>query len=399
MKLTTFKMGLVGRLIFAILIGIGVGLFMPVPIIQSLITASSLFSTFLKFVIPFIILAFVIDGIADLKSGASKLLGLTTLISYLSTLLAALITYFVTTNTFKYFITSSTNTVNSSKNNMLSPFFQIPLAPVVDVTAAIVIAFMLGLGISNLRSTGKGEALYKISKEFTAIIQNVLTVAVVPLLPLYIAGTFANITYSGQIVSVLKVFWKVLLIVILLHLSIMLLQFIVAGVVSKKNPLILLKNQIPAYITALGTQSSIATLPVNLEVAKKNGVSKQIREFVIPLCATIHLSGSITSILSFSVAILMMNGMDYSLGMMIPYMLMLAVTMIAAPGAPGGAVMSALPLFAMVGISPDGALASLIIALHIAQDGFGTAGNISGDNAIACIMDVINNKMNNRNAS
>lgn len=393
MKSKKIKIGLIGRLILAILVGIGVGLIMPRPIIQTLITASSLFSTFLKFIIPFIILAFVIDGIADLQSGASKLLGLTTGIAYLSTIGAALITYVITTRVFKLFINQGVASLENTAYPILEPFFTVPITPVLDVTAAIVIAFMMGLGISKLRAEGKGEYFYHLSKEFTSIIQDVLKYAIIPLLPLYIAGTFANITYSGQIVSVLKVFWKVLLVVILLHWGIMLLQFTIAGVVSKKNPFILLKNQIPAYLTAIGTQSSVATLPVNLEVAKKNGVCKQIREFVIPLGATIHLSGSITSILAFSIAILMMNGMDYGLMHMFPYILMLGITMVAAPGAPGGAVMAALPLLAMIGISPDSAMASLIIALHITQDGFGTAANISGDNAIACIMECIYQRM------
>lgn len=398
MKSKKIKIGLVGRLILAILVGIGVGIIMPTPVIQTLITASSLFSTFLKFVIPFIILAFVIDGIADLQSGASKLLGLTTGIAYLSTIGAALITYGVTTQVFKLFINQGVASLENTAYPMLEPFFTVPIAPVLDVTAAIVIAFMMGLGISKLRAEGRGEYFYHLSKEFTSIIQDVLKYTIIPLLPLYIAGTFANITYSGQIVSVLKVFWKVLLVVILLHWSIMLLQFTIAGVVSKKNPFVLLKNQIPAYLTAVGTQSSVATLPVNLEVAKKNGICKQIREFVIPLGATIHLSGSITSILSFSIAILMMNGMDYGLMHMFPYILMLGITMVAAPGAPGGAVMAALPLLAMIGISPDSAMASLIIALHITQDGFGTAANISGDNAIACIMDRIYQRMEKNKA-
>lgn len=398
MKSKKIKIGLVGRLILAILVGIGVGIIMPTPVIQTLITASSLFSTFLKFVIPFIILAFVIDGIADLQSGASKLLGLTTGIAYLSTIGAALITYGVTTQVFKLFINQGVASLENTAYPMLEPFFTVPIAPVLDVTAAIVIAFMMGLGISKLRAEGRGEYFYHLSKEFTSIIQDVLKYTIIPLLPLYIAGTFANITYSGQIVSVLKVFWKVLLVVILLHWGIMLLQFTIAGVVSKKNPFVLLKNQIPAYLTAVGTQSSVATLPVNLEVAKKNGICKQIREFVIPLGATIHLSGSITSILSFSIAILMMNGMDYGLMHMFPYILMLGITMVAAPGAPGGAVMAALPLLAMIGISPDSAMASLIIALHITQDGFGTAANISGDNAIACIMDRIYQRMEKNKA-
>lgn len=388
MSIKSFKSSLIARLLIAIIVGICVGSFFPESLIQILITASSIFSSFLKFVIPFIILAFVIDGIADLKTGASKLLGMTTLIAYASTIGAALITYFIATNTFTYFINPQNN-ISFVEANTLSPLFQIPISPLMDVTSAILLAFILGLGISKLRGENKGETLYKVSKDFKYIIEDVLRHTIVPFLPLYIAGTFANIAYSGQVVSILKVFWKVLVLVILMHWGLMLLQFVLAGTIAKKNPLHLMKAQIPAYLTALGTQSSVATLPINLQASEKMGISESIREFVLPLCSTIHLSGSITSILSFSIAVLMLNGMDYSLGLMLPYMFMLGITMVAAPGAPGGAVMAALPLLSMVGISPDGALASLIIALHITQDGFGTAANISGDNAIACIIDTI----------
>ncbi|EPZ62375.1 dicarboxylate symporter family protein [[Clostridium] sordellii ATCC 9714] len=275
---------------------------------------------------------------------------------------------------------------------MLPAIFSIPLKPMIDVTAAIVFAFMMGLGISALRKNNKGEVLYKIAFDFQSIIQMVLAKAIIPLLPLYIAGTFANIAFAGQVMNILSVFWKVYIVVMSLHLIYVALQFTVAGMYAKKNPIEMMKNQIPAYLTAVGTQSSAAAIPVNVDCAEKNGISKQIREFVIPLCATIHLSGSIISIVSFSVAVLMMNGMDSGINIVLPYIMMLGIAMVAAPGAPGGAVMSALPFFPMVGIPADGGLASLIIALHITQDSFGTAANISGDNAIAVAVDALNNK-------
>lgn len=218
---------------------------------------------------------------------------------------------------------------------MLEPIFTIPLSPMVDVTAAIVFSFTMGLGISALRNNDKGEILYNLFQEFQEIITKVLSTIIIPLLPIYIAGTFANITYAGQVWNILSIFWRVYLVVIPLHIVYLIIQFTTAGFVTGKNPLKMLKNQIPGYLTAVGTQSSAATIPVNVECAKNNGVSKEIREFCVPLCATIHLSGSIISVTSFAVAVLMMNGMDHGFSTVFPFILMLGIAMVAAPGAPG----------------------------------------------------------------
>ena len=391
------KMGLVPKLIIGIIAGILIGSFAPEFLVKSLVTLSGLFSAFLKFFIPFIIIGFVTAGIADLATGAGKLLGITTGIAYASTIVAGIIAFTVASLIFPSFIDPSVAAkIGDPEAGMLSAYFSIPLLPMFDVTAAIVFAFMLGLGISALRNHGRGEVLYKISQEFQEIVTKTLSTVIIPLLPIYIAGTFANITYAGQVWSILGVFWKVYLVVIPLHLIYISAQFICAGAVSGKNPLKMLKNQIPGYLTAVGTQSSAATIPVNVECAKNNGVSKEIREFCVPLCATIHLSGSMISITSFAVAVLMMNGMDHSLMTLLPFILMLGIAMVAAPGAPGGAVMSALPFLPMIGIPSDGGLASLMIALYLTQDSFGTAANISGDNAIAVVVDHINEKANKK---
>ena len=391
------KIGLVPKLIIGIVAGILIGSFAPEFLVKSLVTLSGLFSAFLKFFIPFIIIGFVTAGIADLATGAGKLLGITTGIAYASTIVAGIIAFTVASLIFPSFIDPSVAAkIGDPEAGMLGAYFSIPLLPMFDVTAAIVFAFMLGLGISALRNHGRGEVLYKISQEFQEIVTKTLSTVIIPLLPIYIAGTFANITYAGQVWSILGVFWKVYLVVIPLHLIYISAQFICAGAVSGKNPLKMLKNQIPGYLTAVGTQSSAATIPVNVECAKNNGVSKEIREFCVPLCATIHLSGSMISITSFAVAVLMMNGMDHSLMALLPFILMLGIAMVAAPGAPGGAVMSALPFLPMIGIPSDGGLASLMIALYLTQDSFGTAANISGDNAIAVVVDHINEKANKK---
>ena len=232
-----------------------------------------------------------------------------------------------------------------------------------------------------------GYVTYDFFTEFSTIITKVLNKAIIPFLPFYILSTFANLTYSGQAFSTLSVLWKVFIIVIILHILYIIAIFILAGFIGKKNPLKLLKNQIPAYLTAIGTQSSAATIPINLDCAKKNNTSPQIREFVIPLCANIHLAGSMVTITSCVTSVLLMNNLDINFGIIIPFILTLAVVMIAAPGAPGGAIMSAVPFLSMVGIDPDGALAGLLITLYITQDSFGTACNVSGDNAIAIIVD------------
>lgn len=387
------KIGLVPKLIIGIIAGILIGSFAPEFLVKVLVTASSLFSAFLKFVIPFIIIGFVTAGIADLATGAGKLLGVTTGIAYGSTIVAGTLAFIVASLIFPSFIDPSVaSQIGDPEAGMLEPIFTIPLSPMVDVTAAIVFSFTMGLGISALRNNDKGEILYNLFQEFQEIITKVLSIIIIPLLPIYIAGTFANITYAGQVWNILSIFWRVYLVVIPLHIVYLIIQFTTAGFVSGKNPLKMLKNQIPGYLTAVGTQSSAATIPVNVECAKNNGVSKEIREFCVPLCATIHLSGSIISVTSFAVAVLMMNGMDHGFSTVFPFILMLGIAMVAAPGAPGGAIMSALPFLPMIGIPSDGGLASLMIALYLTQDSFGTAANVSGDNAIAAVVDHLNKK-------
>ena len=391
------KLGLISKLLIGIVAGALIGLFLPEVLVRILVTVSSIFSLFLKFVIPFIIVSFVICGIADLAQGAGKLLGITTAIAYGSTILAGSIAYIVATNLFPRILGSNlASEVGDPSAGMLSSYFTIPLSPMIDVTAAIVFAFVMGIGISYLRSQGKGETLYNFFTEFQAIILKVLNTIIIPFLPVYVAGTFANIAYAGQIVTIMGLLGKVFATSIPLQLCYLFVLFLIASIFGKKNLFTLIKNQIPAYLTAVGTQSSAATIPVNVACAEKNGVSKQIREFVVPLCATIHLAGSITALTCFTIALLYINGLDYSIGVYFPFLLTLGIAMVAAPGAPGGAVMSALPFLPMIGIAVDSPIATLLIAMYLTQDSFGTAGNVSGDNAIAVIIDEINNRMHKK---
>ena len=387
------KIGLVPRLIIAITLGIVLGLVLPSPVIRIFVTFSSLFSKYLSFVIPFMIIGFVVTGISDLRQGAGKLLGITTLIAYVSTIVAGSLSYLMATNIFPKILNfTSFAAIEHPEKNLLTAYFEIPLAPMFDVTSAIVFAFIMGLSISWLRNNGEGQTTYNLFREFSKIITKLLSTSIIPLLPVYIFGTFMNMTYSGQMFTTLSIFLKVFVCVIILHILYISALFIFAGGISGKNPFTYMKNQIPGYFTALGTQSSAATIPINLECAKRNETSPEIREFVVPLCATIHLAGSIITITSCVVTVLMMNNMAYDVTKVFPFILVLGVAMVAAPGAPGGAIMSALPFLGMVGIASNSPLASLLIALYITQDSFGTAANVSGDNAIAIIVDWIYHK-------
>ena len=250
--------------------------------------------------------------------------------------------------------------------------------------------------MSAMRGKEIGDTLYNSFKDFSTIIDKVLHKAIIPLLPLFICGTFVDMTKSGRTFVILGILWKVFLVVIIMHLVIITIQFAVAGAISKKNPFVLIKNQIPAYTTAIGTQSSAATIPVNLECAKNDGVSEEIRNFVVPLCANIHMAGSMITIVACATAVCLMNGIPIGLHTVVPFVMTLGVAMVASPGAPGGSIMTALPFLYMIfgkdlG-NTDGPICALMVALYITQDSFGTACNVSGDNAIGVVVEAIYQK-------
>lgn len=390
-KMHSLKFGLVPKLLLAILLGVILGQiqFIPDFIMQIPVTVSSLFSSLLSFIIPLMIVGYVVKGISDITQGAGKLLGLNALLAYSSTLIGGFIAYFLASSLFPLFIDASVRNTVQEETAALEPLFTLPLEQLFGVTSAIVFAFLFGIFISWLREDGKGETMYQFFTEFGEIITLILKTVIIPLLPVYIFGNFLNLSYTGTVFSLLSVFWRVFLIVIALQLLLITIMFVLAGLYTGKNPLTLMRNQIPGYFTALGTQSSAATIPVNMECARKNGVSREIREFVIPLSATIHLMGSIVTITSCVTAVLLMFDMPFGFGMMASFIATLGVAMVAAPGAPGGAIMSALPFVYMVGIDPTGTLGNLLITLYITQDSFGTAANVSGDNAIALIIDKV----------
>lgn len=397
MEKKKIKIGLVPKLIIAIIVGILFGQFLPEGFCRFVVTLSGFFSTFLKFVIPLMILAYVTMGIADLSQGAGKLLLITVALAYGSTLIAGSASYLVSSSLFPHFMSEGAlDQIAATADASLTPFFSITLEPVMDTLSAVALAFVMGLCLSSMRGKEMGNSLYNGMSDFSKIIDKVLHTIIIPLLPLYICGTFTDMTISGKTFAILSILWKVFLVVIIMHLICITIQFVIAGTVSKKNPFTLIKNQIPGYTTALGTQSSAATIPVNLECAKKDGVCEQIRNFVVPLCANIHMAGSMITITACATAVCLMNQLPISLGIIVPFIMTLGVAMVASPGAPGGSIMTALPFLYMVfgaeAGDPDDAICAIMVALYITQDSFGTACNVSGDNAIGVIVDTIYKK-------
>ena len=376
------KIGLLGKILIAIATGIGLGLIAPAWMVRIFITFNGIFSQFLGFAIPLIIVGLVAPAIADIGKTAGKMLIATVAIAYGSTIFAGLVSYLTGAALFPGMIQSGSPLQEVSQASELSPYFTVTIPPLMGVMTALVLAFTLGLGLAALERHTLKDALH----DFEQVIIKTINSAIIPLLPLYIFGIFLNMTYVGQVFSILSVFIKIIGIIFLIHIGILILQFAIAGGFVRRNPFRLLWTMLPAYFTALGTQSSAATIPVTLAQAKKNGVSEDIAGFTIPLCSTIHMSGSTLKIVACALALMIMQGMPYDFGMFAGFICMLGITMVAAPGVPGGAIMASLGLLqSMLGFDQEAQ--ALMIALYIAMDSFGTACNVTGDGAIALIID------------
>ncbi len=383
------KVSLLAKVVIAILAGIIFGNFLPISIARIFVTFNSLFGSFLSFAIPLIIVGLVTPAIGDLGKGAGKLLAITAAIAYGSTIFSGFFTYFSGMNIFPQILPVNTEltAIENPEDFMLQSYFSVAMPPVMDVMTALLLSFTVGLGLSYIN----GTALKECFNDFKDIITLVIEAVIIPLLPLHIFGIFLNMTVSGQVMNIISMFLKVILVIFVLHVLLLLIQFSIAGLVSKRNPLKLLRNMLPAYATALGTQSSAATIPVTLAQTVKNGVRENIAIFTVPLCATIHLAGSTMKIVACAMAILIMSGETISFPQIAGFIMMLGISMVAAPGVPGGAIMAALGILqSMLGFNET--LQALMIALYIAMDSFGTACNVTGDGAIAVIVDRIAGK-------
>ena len=395
------KLPLLAWIIIAIASGVLIGMLTPgmisgindatgaaIPtdfIVQLFVSFSTVFSAFLSFAIPLIIIGFIVPGIGSLAQGAGKMLGITVGLAYLSSIFAGFLALTCALLLYPIILQGQQLASFDNPENALSTgYVSFELTPIMGVLSALILSFILGLGITALKT----RAMLNLFEDFQVIVEKMLSYVIIPLLPVHIVGVFANMTLAGQVAKILSVFGLVFVMVIILHWVTLALQYSVAGAVSRRNPIQMLKTMMPAYFTAIGTQSSAATIPVTVRSAKKAGISSRVVDFAIPLCATIHLSGSMITITSCAVAVLYMTGQHPDFGSLIPMILVLGVMMVAAPGVPGGAVMTAIGLLqSMLGF--DESMIALMIALYLAQDSFGTATNVTGDATIAALTERI----------
>lgn len=376
-------MRLVGKLALGIIAGILIGLVSPGWLTKVIVTFKVLFGQLLGFTIPLIIIFFIVSGIASFGKHSGKMLGLTSLIAYTSTILAGILAFIVAL----IIIPRITSTGGAAvEAEALEPLFDLEIDPIVGVMTALVAAFVFGIGLTRVKS----PTLTSLFNEGREIIERFIWAIIIPILPFYIASIFVELSAEGTVFETLKTFGIVLFIAVIVHWLWLIVLYATAGTYTGKNPFSLLKTMLPAYFTGLGTMSSAATIPVTVRQAKENKVSEAVADSVIPLGATIHLAGSTITLVLCSVAVMVLSN-DLSMptfGEMLPFIFLLGIAMVAAPGIPGGAVMAAVGLLeSMLGFGATAV--GLMIALYMAQDSFGTATNVTGDGAIALIVDKV----------
>lgn len=388
------KKKIFGSLLFWVIVAIiAGGLIGQIPNLPSgtvvpFATFNDIFGKFLGFCVPLIIVGLIGPALADLGRGAGKWLLITVGIAYASTLFAGFGTFAVSKAVFPWLLKGDVAPELKEPANAVSSLLvdakgesMLSITPIFDVTTALVLAFVLGIAMAALGT----PTLHKAFNELRDITMLLIKKAIVPVLPLYIFGTFLNMSYSGEIVLVIRLMIKVIILSVILTVVLLLIQYLVAGAIAGVNPFKALANMAQAYFTALGTSSSAATIPVTYQCALKNGISRDIAGFTIPLCATIHLGGSTTKITAFALATMQMTDMEVSFGKFAVCIFILGVSMVAAPGVPGGAIAAAQGvLIGFLGFTDP--MYSLMVALYVAIDSIGTATNVTGDGAIALIV-------------
>ncbi|MDE7165804.1 MAG: dicarboxylate/amino acid:cation symporter [Bacteroidaceae bacterium] len=377
------KIGLLPRILIAIVLGLVAGQLLPMGGVRLFATFNGVFSQFLNFLIPLIIVGLVTPAIGEVGRSAGKLLIVTVFIAYIDTALAGFLAYGAGSVLFPGMVEQTLASVRVEESSAVLPYFTVRILAMLDVMAALVFSFLLGLGIAY----GPAQsALKSVAQEFREVVGKTIEKAVIPLLPLYIFGIFLTMAVTGEAYRIVLVFAKIIVVIFVLHLLILFYEFCIAGIIVRRNPFRLFWTMVPAYMTALGTSSSAATIPVTLRQTRENGVSEGIAGFTIPLCATIHMSGSAMKITACALTICLLAGLPHDPVLFVHFIMMLGVVMVAAPGVPGGCIMAALGILSSIlGFSSE--QQALMIALYIAMDSFGTACNVAGDGAIALIVD------------
>ena len=382
MKIKAFHFPIIAHVFFAMIAGILTGLFMPAWYVRIFVTFNEFFGQFIGFLVPLIILALVSAAIANTEKNAGKMLTITLVIVFASTILSGLFAFGIGDSILPFFIEKDSQiALEPQKVGKFASYFLIQLPPALDVMSALVLALMLGLGIRSSSAKGLKTAIIELQDVVMLSIERVL----VPLLPTYIYGIFLHMSAAGEVKELLSDFLIVILIIIGLQLAWALLLYLIAGAITHRNPFKLIWTMMPAALFAFATSSSAATIPVTLKQAKQIVGSKDVTSFVVPLCANLHIPGLNIHVVLCAMAIMLMVGMPIDILTFTVFVLMLAITCIAAPGIPGGSV-AVLPVLASVlNFSPE--MQAICLSLCIAMDAPITAANVLCDGAVAITVD------------
>ena len=379
------KIGLLPKLFIAIVIGIVVGFVAPDWCIRTLNCFRDTFGQFIKFIVPFIILGLVAPAIIDTGKSAGRMLLMTIGIAWLSTVVFGYFAYGVSLSIFPKVISGALGDTAAVK--AFPAFFSLKIPPVMDVITALVTSLIVGFGAIV---TG-AEILAKAADEFRKVVMLTLKHAFVPFLPAYILTVMADLTASGKLAAVGGTSVKIMAVALGTTTAVLVIQYLVAGLVTQKNPFRCLWTMMPAYLTGWGCCSSAATLPYTLAQTKKNGVSEETASLVIPLCSSMHMAGSMANVVVYSAGLLVLMGQGLPFGAYTEYILLVSLIAVASPGVPGGVVLATQAVAeTALGFTPE--RYAIMIALYMALDGMGTACNLTGDGAIALIVDKLRKK-------
>jgi Na+/H+-dicarboxylate symporter len=376
------KLGLFPKVVIAIVVGALLGLILPDVVVRIFKTFNVLFAQLLKFVVPLLVLGLVTPSIANLGRGAGKMLLTVMLIAYCSTVCGALFSYGVSSNILPMYLNPGELAAEAVSEKEFLPYIDLKIPPICDIMTALVLSFVVGVGI--IFTDAKG--LKKGFEEFGKIVKITIESAIIPLLPIYIFTMICEMSAKGVIDVVLGTGFKVILTGVVLSILYLIVQYCIAGIIARKNPLKMLWNVIPAYLTGFSICSSSACIPVTYECTLKNGVRKDIADFVIPLCSTVHMCGSTIKLTVTSVAVAYIFGEPITFSLFMQFALMQAIAAVAAPGVMGGVLMASVGLLGTV-LGFSDTMTTLMMTIYLALDGYGPAVNVSGDAAIAVIAD------------
>ncbi|MBO5634414.1 MAG: dicarboxylate/amino acid:cation symporter [Bacteroidales bacterium] len=376
------RFGLFAKVIVAIVCGALLGLVAPDALVRVLKTFNVLFAQILKFIIPLLILGLVTPAIANVGKKAGKMLMAVIAIAYLSTICSGFFAHVCSSNLFPHYLQAGELSAEALSAKEFQPYLDLKITPVCDILTALLLSFMLGIGIIFTGST----PLKKAFDDFGEIIKLTIEKVIIPMLPLYIFTMICEMGARGVIGVVLGSGFKIILTGFALTIVFLVIQYCIAGIIAGKNPFKCLWNMVPAYLTAFSICSSSAAIPMTSACTRKNGVRDDIVDFTIPLCSTVHMCGSTIKLAASAIAVAYLTGTPIPFAVYVNFVLLQGIAAVAAPGVMGGVLMASIGLLeSVMGFSPD--QTALVMTLYLALDGYGPGCNVTGDGAIALVID------------